>query len=266
MKRNLILLLCFLLPLLAACGPSPEAQATMTATAETATAAQWTSTSTATSTFTSTFTFTPTFTTTSTPTETLTPTITFTPSITFTPTYDFPKFVVLENAFCRYGPDRAYLEHFDAFKGDKGFIGGRALNSAWVYVKLDRWHDYCWVHPASLEITGDYSKLLVQQVRLPMTNELYAAPTNVLAVRDGDEVTVTWDEVWMTLDDDRGYFLDVFVCQGGNLVWMPTHMADQYQTSITFVDEPGCAYPSGGKLYTVEKHGYPDPVVIPWPK
>jgi hypothetical protein len=99
-----------------------------------------------------------------------------------------------------------------------------------------------------------------------MTNELYAAPTNVRAVRNGTEVTVSWDEVWMTLDDDRGYFLDVWVCQGGYPVWMPVSLLNQYFTEYTFIDEGGCAIEPGGKLYTVEKHGYPDPVTIPWPQ
>jgi hypothetical protein len=31
-----------------------------------------------------------------------------------------------------------------------------------------------------------------------------------------------------------------------------------------FTDQPGCSQPSGGKLYTVEKHGYTDPVDIRW--
>ncbi len=63
----------------------------------------------------------------------------------------------------------------------------------------------------------------------------------------------------MTEDDDRGYFLDVWVCQDGNYVWMPTALDNQFKTTATFTDEPGCSQPSGGKLYTVEKHGYTDP-------
>ena len=153
MKRSLFLLL-LLMFLVSACGPSADAQSTLTSAAQTTTAAEWTGTFTPTDTFTSTLTLTTTFTQTLTPTITQTPTITFTPTITPTPTYDFPKFVVNTNAFCRYGPDKAYLEKFDAVVGDKGFVGGRYQNSAWLYVKLDRWPDYCWIHPAYLDITG----------------------------------------------------------------------------------------------------------------
>jgi hypothetical protein len=36
-------------------------------------------------------------------------------------------------------------------------------------------------------------------------------------------------------------------------------------TFYEFTDETGCAERSNGLLYTVEKHGYTDPVTIPWP-
>jgi hypothetical protein len=72
----------------------------------------------------------------------------------------------------------------------------------------------------------------------------------------------------MTEDDDRGYFMDVWVCQNKNYVWMPIgwqDLPDQYHTSYTFTDQAGCSQASGGQLYTVEKHGYTSPVDIPWP-
>jgi hypothetical protein len=75
--KKLVFFLCIVL-MLVACGPSPEQQATMTATAITATAASWTLTPTVTNT--------PTSTPTSTPTPTQTPTATLTPTPTNTPT------------------------------------------------------------------------------------------------------------------------------------------------------------------------------------
>jgi hypothetical protein len=241
----------------------------MTSTAETATAAQWTETYTPTATFTSTFTPTSTFTITPTFTVTDTPTITFTPSLTPSPTYDFPQVMVNKaHAGCFYGPSSAFLWKFDLEQGDKGFVGDRSPYSNWLWVKFDRWPDYCWVSPYVLDITGDVTKLGYKNYlqSMPMTNALYAAPENVTAERNGDEVTVSWSEVWMTEDDDRGYFLDVWVCQDGNFVWVPTAIANQYTTEFTFDDQAGaCSQQSGGKLYTVEKHGYPDGVDIPWP-
>ncbi len=188
MKRNICFLAVSLLLFISACGPSAEAQATRTATAQTAIAAQWTKTFTPSSTFTSTFTTTFTPTLTSTFTITQTPTITFTPSLTPSPTFDFPKVTVnVPMAACKYGPAKSYLWKFDLVEGDKGFVGGRAPVGNWLYVKFDRWPDYCWVSPYVLDVVGDVKKLLVQQVRLPITNALYAAPTNV---RSCDGITM----------------------------------------------------------------------------
>ena len=85
------------------------------------------------------------------------------------------------------------------------------------------------------------------------------------ASRQANQVTVTWSMVDMTLDDDRGYMLDVWVCQNGELLWWPTATSDKYQTSYTFTDQAGCVGTSGGKLAAVEKHGYTTWVTIPWP-
>jgi hypothetical protein len=130
---------------------------------------------------------------------------------------------------------------------------------------MDRPDKWCWISPYVVDVVGDTSRVIVQQVLLPITNALYGPPTEIYGERDGDQVTISWDEVWMTEDDDRGYFLDVWVCQGGNLVWMPTQKVNQFDNEATFTDEPGCSEPSGGQIYTVEKHGYTSPAEIPWP-
>ena len=99
------------------------------------------------------------------------------------------------------------------------------------------------------------------QIRLPHST-LYGPPDNVQAERDGDQVTVTWDRVWMTEDDDRGYLIEASVCQDGARIPVAVHTDDN---SYVLTDEGGCAGSSSGLLYTVEKHGYTDPVTIPWP-
>jgi hypothetical protein len=203
---------------------------------------------------------------TQTATRTPTPTRTTVPSATRSPTFDFPKVTVsVANAACRFGPSTAYLWGRDLHQGDTGVVWGRAANSTWLYVRMDRLDIPCWVAPSVVTVDGDVRRVAIQPVRLPITNALYGPPTNVRAVRSGGQVTVSWDAVWMTADDDRGYFLDVFVCQNGIFVWVPVAKANQYQTSHTFTDGPGCSPRSGGQLYTVEKHGYTSPVNIPWP-
>jgi len=260
----------------------------MTATALTATAAAWTrtptptwtntpsSTSTPTSTYTPTLTYTPTFTPTAsdTPTNTPTPTFTltptFTPTLTFTPspTFDFPKVTVnVANAACLFGPSKAYMWARGLQAGDKGIIWGRApYGSDWFYVKMDRWPgNPCWVSPHVVDVDGNPKIVIIEAIRLPITNALYAPPTNVKAERTGNQVTVSWDPVWMTQDDDRGYFLEVWVCQRGDLGWVTASLPTQNLIQYTFTDEQGCSGSSRGELRTVEKHGYTDAVQIPWP-
>ena len=66
----------------------------------------------------------------------------------------------------------------------------------------------------------------------------------------------------MSEDDYRGYLIEAWLCQDGQIVFTPLRSDD---TSVTFVDEPGCLEPSSAKLYTAEKHGYTNWVTIDWP-
>ncbi len=244
---------------------SPDAIASLTVTAETATAAAWTRTPTGTMTFTPTPTETPTITPTS--TITLTPSLTATPTITPSPTFDFPKVVVNQQAHCRYGPNGYYLHAADLYAGDTGTVRGRFVWSKWLHIKFDKLNYFCWVAPSVVDVTGDITRVKFTEPSLPGPSIYYNAPDNVVVTRHGDKVTISWDQVHMTTDKDRGYFLDLFVCQNKQYLWMPFSYQDQFTTSYTIKDEKGCSEPSGGKIYTVEKHGYSSPKNIPnWPK
>lgn len=197
-------------------------------------------------------------------TETPSPTVTPTPSITPTPTFAFPQATVNKQSHCRYGPAQAYLHAADLYPGDVGQVWGRSARSTWLYVRFDKLNYACWVAPSVVDVQGDINTLVTQKPRLPVS-VLYPPPANVRAVRDGNQVTISWDPVPMTEDDDRGYMLDIYVCQGGAYIWWPVSFKNQYTTKYTITDEPGCPAPSGGKLAAVEKHGYTDWVEIPWP-
>lgn len=266
MKRTLVSIL--MLALLSACNlpvfQSVEEIATLTAVAETATAFSWTATPTVTATWTPTPTETPTPS--STPTITLTPTITDTATITPTPTFDFPDVVVNKQAHCRYGPAQPHLHAADLYPGDTGTVRGRFASGTWLHIKFDKLNYFCWVAPSIVDVSGDITKIRFTEPVFPVPGiYLYDAPDNVVAVRDGDKVTITWDQVDMTTDKDRGYFLDLYVCQKGQYLWVPFSYPDQFTTSYTIRDEKGCSQPSGGKIYTVEKHGYSRPKNIGWP-
>jgi hypothetical protein len=203
------------------------------------------------------------------PTITLTPTVTQTIGPSATPTFAFPVVTVNKQAHCRYGPHVAYLHAADLYAGDRGTVRYRAQLSKWLFIKFDKLGYYCWVAPSVVDVVGDITTVKVVEFTdsfLPGPSVLYNPPQNVVAVRDGKNVTITWDKLPMTDDDDRGYFLDIFVCQGGGYLWYPVALATRNDTFYTIKDEKGCPAPSGGKLYAVEKHGYTRPVVLNWPQ
>ena len=278
---NVLVLITLLLILtLGACAPLRTLQARREARLMTATATRWTltptntatatSTSTSTSTSTPTQTFTPTITLTPTRTNTatitLTPTITNTATITPSPTFDFPDVVVNTQAHCRYGPSTAYLHAADLYPGDTGQVVGRFMYSAWLWVDWDKINYNCWVSPSVVDVTGDVSRLYYTAPNLiTIGSNQYGPPNNVQATRNGADVTITWDQMPMTQDKDRGYFIEAWVCQNDLYLWWTVSFPDQYTTSYTVRDEYDCNQPSYGEIRTVEKHGYSEAAKIPWP-
>jgi hypothetical protein len=219
-----------------------------------------TNTSTSTPTFTPTITLTPTQS--DTPTITPTPTSTLTRTPTLTPTYDFPDVTInVPQAHCRYGPSTGYLHAADLYQGDTGSVRGRNNSGTWLYIKFDKLNYFCWIAASVADVKGDIFLIYPVERKLPVST-LYGPPTGVMATRQGDLVKITWNRVNMTEDDDRGYMIEAYICQEGRYIFM---VIATNNTSYEFSDVKGCPVASSGLLYTVEKHGYTDPVPIPWP-
>jgi hypothetical protein len=239
-------------PLLAT--PTPTPSSTPIPTATSSPSPTPTATLTPTPTFTPTLTFTPSI--------TPSPTITLTPSITPTPTFDFPDAEVnVPAAHCRYGPNASYLHAGDLYQGDHGLVWNRNFNASWLWVRFDKLHYACWVSASVLDLQGDPFTVVVYHSPLPKS-VLYGPPEWVEAEREGDEVVVTWEDVWMTTDDDRGYMIEARVCLEAGLVDL---VVATDRTKHTFTDLESCEGESFGRLYAVEKHGYTDPIEIDWP-
>ncbi|MBK8781752.1 MAG: hypothetical protein IPO22_08060 [Anaerolineales bacterium] len=256
MKKNLFGILALILAMFACSAPAAEATPTPMPPTETEMPAF---------TFTPEATFTPEFT--LTPTTTFMPTVTFTPTISATPTFAFPTVTVNKQAHCRYGPSSAYLHAADLYPGDVGSVTGRALYSSWLYIKFEKIDYYCWVSPSVVDVVGDISTIKKFEPNLQsIGSNMYGPPQNVDAYRNGDYVVITWDQMEMSDDKDRGYLIEAFVCQDGAYIWWTFSYPDQFTTDYEVKDEAGCAAASYGRIYTVEKHGFSDPTDIPWPK
>jgi hypothetical protein len=164
-------------------------------------------------------------------------------------------------AYCRYGPGTAYLPAGDLYTGDHGLVWNRNHSGTWLWVRFDKLHYACWVAASVLEVDGDVFSVVTYFRPLPKST-FYGPPGQVRAERVGDQVVVSWKRVWMTEDDDRGYLLEANICQNGAFIAIAVHTDE---TSYTFSDHQDCDGTSSGRLYTVDKHGYSDPVTIPWP-
>jgi hypothetical protein len=162
---------------------------------------------------------------------------------------------------CRYGPGSAYLYEWGLYPGNRVDLVGRNQDGTWVFVDPWTYKDFCWVKTDLLEITGDVADVPQVYTLLPYTR-FYWPPRAVQSKREGDEVWVDWAMVPMSEDDNRGYLIEAWLCQDGQVRFSPLHF---WQPPAILIDEPGCLEPSSGKIYTAEKHGYTKWVRIPWP-
>jgi len=200
-------------------------------------------------------------------TKTLTPSITPTPTISQTPSKTptiAPTQVVqarvLVQSNCRYGPGSAYLPEWGLYPKNRVTILGRNQDSTWVYVDPWTYMDYCWVKTEFLEILrGNVDDLVQIRTLLPYT-EFYYAPRNVRSSRvETGDIMVNWDLIPMSKDDDRGYLIEAWLCEDGQLRFTPLH----FDGPPAFLhDEPGCLQSSSARIYTAEKHGYTTWVLI----
>ena len=187
-------------------------------------------------------------------------------TLTQTPTGHFPALIVTAlEEHCAYGPSPAYIHATHIHAGDRGAVIARFARSNWLLVQFDHLDYACWISPSVGEISGDVAGLPYAEPDLPPARAEYPAPVNISASREGDQVTISWEPVWRLAEDDRGYFAEFFLCQGGALVWWTAWLPDQNATDITVTDQAGCDTPSSGNLYSVEIRGYSPPAAIPWP-
>jgi hypothetical protein len=191
--------------------------------------------------------------------ETQLPTMTVTPALS--PTFAFPRAVIQMQANCRYGPGTAYLYSHGLYSSDTGEIHGRTPSGAWLWIKPENLERHCWAAASVMEVVGDIFTVKVQEPVLPRTT-FAGPPENVSAQRVGEMVTVSWSPVDLTVDKARGYLIEAQVCQNGQYISLAVQTDNPF---YEFTDEENCAISSSGRLYTAEKHGYSDPVAIPWP-
>jgi hypothetical protein len=143
-------------------------------------------------------------------------------------------------------------------------IIGRNDLGTWVLVQAFGGDNPCWVKASLLDIEGDV--MAVAPTYIPLPKSPYYGPlTGVAALREGDQVTISWQPVQLRAGDETAeapYLVEAWLCQAGELIFTPV---GSHINIVTVQDEPGCAEPSHARVYLVEKHGYTNWVEVPWP-
>ncbi len=212
-------------------------------------------------------------------TPSLTSSSTFTPSPTDTqtptpiPTYVFLRGAILENSVCYYGPGTMYISKYGVRGGSNLQVIGRSegANGIWLYVEAIRGNNACWVDATVVKLDGDIANLepvYPDKAPLPKSPD-YPSPTGVMAVRQGDQVTISWDFTTpvppgMRFSANSPYYLvELWTCQKGQIVFTPIGV---FNSTVTITDEQGCSAPSHGQVFLSDVDGYDGPSLILWPK
>ncbi len=217
----------------------------------------------------------PTFTPTETPPPTETPlptgTSTAIPTITPIPTYAILRGKVnVEKVSCRYGPGAMYLFLYPILQGGTQDVLGRTDTGNWLLTKSRGDNKSCWVKAEFMELNGDVMRLEVvypDKYTIPPSNQHYLMPYDVVAIRQGNQVVISWKSEALRPGDQEDkymviYVIETWTCVNGEVTFKPIGTS---VAQITVVDEPGCSTPSHGRVYFQEKHGYTGPTEILWP-
>jgi hypothetical protein len=206
----------------------------------------------------------PTLTSTVTATPTSAWTDTHTPTVTLTSTYAILRGQVLELSNCRYGPGAPYLYKYGLIEGSNLDVIGRNDLGTWILVRAIGGTNPCWVKASLMEVKGDVMAVAPTEIPLP-ASPYYAPLSGVTAIREGEEVIISWKAVALRAGDETAsppYLVEAWLCTSGRLEFTPV---GSYTATVRLKDEVDCQEASHGRVYLVEKHGYTKPVEIPWP-
>jgi hypothetical protein len=213
---------------------------------------------------------TPYYTDTAGPTDTKTPTAVTTPP-TATITLQPPTVTVLVHTQCLFGPDPAYVSKYEILANSPQVAIGRNMDTSWLYLQGSDHANPCWVKAALVKVvTGSYTDPPVVPAVLTPYTTLYPPPPAASASRAGNDVTIFWLPVPMPQDVYNGYLIEAWVCQGGQLVFVPKSFVTSFDKNssmlaVKVTDQAGCSTPSSARIYTSITTAYSSPKNVIWP-
>jgi len=203
-----------------------------------------------------------------TPAPTQAPTSTPDPSVTRTA--ELPQATLPEYTDCLYGPGSFYTYKTSFPAGQVVEVVGRSQDGAWINIEAVHGWNSCWIQAAQAQLQSSrLEDLPVVTTMLPRSEYEFGSPSPA-ARRDGDEVTVSWEAVYMSRDEIQGYLIDAQVCQGGQYIHLPVFVPMTFDQnvgtiSVKITDEAGCTEPSTGHIVSLGKRGFAEWEKIFWP-
>ena len=178
--------------------------------------------------------------------------------------------VNVDKLSCRYGPGAMYLYLYGMVRGATQDIIGRTDSGKWLLTRAHGDNKACWVNAEFMDIQGDVMSVEMvypEHYSLPQSNQGYRPLWDVVAIRKGNEVVISWKSEARRPGDEESptsvlYVVETWVCRGGQVWFTPL---GAYTPQVTVTDEPGCLQASHGRVFFVEKHGYTGPTQINWP-
>jgi hypothetical protein len=150
-------------------------------------------------------------------------------------------------------------------------VVGKDESGNWLAIEEAGGWNYCRVAADVAQLTGiDMGSLPVAKVILPRSKYEFGSPLTATAKRAGDEVTISWNTVFMSLDEVYGYVLDLELCRDNQLkksyIFLPVTLeSNEGFLSAVFDDEAGCSEPSKGHIVTYGRRGFAEWEMIFWP-
>ena len=196
---------------------------------------------------------------------------TSTPADSTTVPSGLPLAMLPQYTDCLYGPASFYVYKTSFLAGQQVEVVGRNPDASWLNIEEVGGWNSCWIQAGQAQLqSGQVEDLPVANTMLPKSVLEFSSPTTTVARREGDEVTVSWQAVYMSADEVQGYLIDAIACKGGQLVPQPVFVPVTFEEnvgtiSVKITDEAGCAEPSKAHIASYGRRGFAEWEKIFWP-
>ncbi len=183
----------------------------------------------------------------------------------------YPLAILPEYTDCLYGPAAWFVYKTSFPAGGQVEVVGRSADGNWVNIEEVGGWNSCWIEATQAQLQASrVEDLPVVSTMLPKSALEFGSPLTTTAKREGDEVTVAWEAVYMSSDEVQGYLIEARLCKGGQLtdqqIFVPVTFEQNVGTiSVKVKDEAGCAEPSTAHIISMGKRGFAEWEKIFWP-